>query len=391
MDTLERLARRIGTGAGAEVALGLAMAAVITGTALVTARTDPHWPFGLGVGLALCATALLRGRHRAWAAVAGLVLFAVAGVAGALGGMPPDPLFGGGLVGMLVLGADTARTLPPRPAVLIGVAGIAVIATSETVGDTGFFDNRALHAMAGATAWAAALAVGVWLRYLAFRHQQTLQAVRREERLELARELHDVVAHHVTGIVVQAQAAGFTGGEDPQTLPSALGSIETAGLNTLAAIRQLVGLLRSPDDTPGVSPVPEPISQLVERFTHHGPAVDLRLPADPPAADWPPQVTNTVYRVVQEALTNITRHAPTAHSVTVTITHDPGQVAVVVTDDAPTTGHGADHPFHPGSGYGLVGMRERVEALGGQLRAGPQPSTGWAVHASLPVSARSTS
>src|SRR5205807_5582345 len=96
-----------------------------------------------------------------------------------------------------------------------------------TVVDTCVLDNRALHAMAGAIAWAAALAIGVWLRYREFHRQQTLRAVRREERLELARELHDVVAHHVTGIVVQAQAAGFTGGQDTAPLLSALGSIET--------------------------------------------------------------------------------------------------------------------------------------------------------------------
>jgi signal transduction histidine kinase len=384
---MERLARRIGAGAGAEVAIGLVMATVITVVALVHARTDPHWPFGLGVGITLCTTALLRRRHRAWAAVAGLVLFAAAGVAGALGGMPPDPLFGGGLVGLLVLGADAVRTLPPRPAILIGVASVAVIAISETVGDTGYFDNRALHAMSGATAWAAALAVGVWLRYLELRRQQTLQAVRREERLALARELHDIVAHHVTGIVVQAQAAGFTGGADPAPLLSTLRSIESTGVTALAAIRQLVGLLRSPDDTPGVSPTPEPIGQLVERFAHHGPPIDLRLPADPPVPDWPPQVTNTVYRVVQEALTNITRHAPAAHHVTVTISHDPRQVAVEITDDATATGHGTGL----GNGYGLVGMRERVEALGGQLHAGPRPSAGWAIHASLPVPTASTS
>ncbi len=363
--------------------LGLAMVAMITVTALVHARMDPHWPFGLGVGIALCATALLRRHQRAGAAAVGLVLFGVAAVAGALSGIPPDPLFGGGLLGLLVLGADAARTVAPRPAVGIGIAGIAVIAISETVGDTGFFDNRALHAMAGATAWFVALAAGVWLRYLEFHRQQTLQAVRREERLELARELHDVVAHHVTGIVVQAQGAGFADGRDPEPLLAALGSIETTGVDTLAAIRQLVGLLRSPDDRPGVSPVPEPISQLVERFAHHGPAVDLRLPTDPPADEWPPQVTNTVYRVVQEALTNITRHAPTARSVTVTITHDSRQVGVEITDDAPPPAHA-----HLGSGYGLVGMRERVEALGGTLRAGPRPAAGWAIHASLPVGAK---
>ncbi|WP_030443384.1 sensor histidine kinase [Actinoplanes subtropicus] len=386
MDVLERLIRRIGTGTGGKLALGLVMAAVVAVTAVVIAGRNPHWPFGLGVGIALCVTALLRGRHRAGVAVAGLVLIAVAAAIGALGGIPLDPLFGGGLLGQLVLGAAVARTMAPRPAVLIGIAGIAVIAVSETVGDRGFFDNRAVHAMAGATAWAAALAIGVWFRYLDVRRQHTRQAVRREERLELARELHDVVAHHVTGIVVQAQAAGFTGGQDTKPLLSALASIETTGRDTLTAIRQLVGLLRSPDDTPSASPVPEPISHLIDRFAQHGPAVDLRLPTGAPAPHWPPQVTITVYRVVQEALTNIIRHAPAARSVTVTIAHDPQQVKVEITDDAPAHTPNRRDARHD-SGYGLVGMRERVEALGGNLHAGPRPAAGWTVHASLPVPA----
>lgn len=383
---LERLARR---RASADLAVGLVLAAGIAGSALLTARADPrHWPFGLAAGIALGATALLGGRRPAVTAVVGLGWCVVVGMVGVVAGVLPDPLFGGGLLALLVLGVEVARTVAPRPAVLIGVAGAAVIATSETAGNSGFFDNRALHALAGATAWAAALALGVWLRYLAIRRQQALQAIRREERLDLARELHDVVAHHVTGIVVQAQAAGFTGGADPAPLLSALASIETAGLDTLAAVRQLVGLLRGPDDTRGGSPVPEPISQLVARFADHGPTVDLHVPPDQPSAAWPPQVTNTVYRVVQEALTNIARHAPAAHAVTVTIDREPRQVVVEITDDAPTP---AAHHTRPGSGYGLVGMRERVEALGGRLCAGPRPAAGWAVRATLPVPAEGPS
>jgi signal transduction histidine kinase len=383
MDVIKRLARRAGTGA--EAALGVAMAMMIVLNALVTAGSDRrYWPFGLGVGIAICATAMLRGRYRIRVVVTGLVLFATAGLAVALWNIPPGPLFGGGLIGLLVLGAAAVRTLPPRPAAIIGVAGTVVVAAGETADASGLFDHRTVYALTGITAWNAALAVGLWLRYLDVRHRETLKAVRQDERLELARELHDVVAHHVTGIVVQAQAARFTGEEHPERLISALGSIETAGTETLAAIRQLVGLLRDPDDTPGVAPGPEPISQLVERFAEHGPEVDLRLPAGLPASGWPPEVASTVYRIVQEALTNVARHAPGARSVTVTVTHDPRQVRVEITDDAPATA--SRHP-RPGGGYGLVGMGERVEALGGKLRAGPLPVAGWAVQASLPVPA----
>jgi signal transduction histidine kinase len=297
--------------------------------------------------------------------------------------LTPGPLLGGGLILMVVVGGAAVRTLPPLRAAIIGVVGTAVIATAETAGPGGLFDHRTVWAAAGATVWSAGLAVGLYLRYLDFQQRQTLEAACRDERLELARELHDVVAHHVTGIVVQAQAARFTGGEQPGRLISALGSIETAGADTLTAIRQLVGLLRSPDEGAGVSPGPEAISELVERFAARGPATELRLPDGPPPPGWPPEVVSTVYRVVQEALTNVTRHAPGARSVTVSVTHDPRQVRVEVTDDAP-----AARRVRPGGGYGLVGMGERVAALGGKVCAGPLPGAGWAVQASLPIPAQ---
>lgn len=386
MEVLSRLAQRIGTGS--EVALGAAMTVAVAFNALVIDRAASGRLIGIAVGAVICVTALLRRRNHAWAAAAGLVLFAAAGLAVALGASPMGPLFGGGLAGLLVLGAAAVRALPPRLAAVIGIAGTAVIGVSETAGPDGFFDNRVFWALAGVTAWSAALAIGLYFRYLGFLHRQALETVRREERLGLARELHDVVAHHVTGIVVQAQAAQFAGQDSAGTLLSALASIETAGADTLAAIRQLVGLLRDPDDSGAVLVTHEPISRLVERFAEHGPAIDLRLPASSPSSAWPPEVASTVYRVVQESLTNIARHAPGARSVAVTVTCDARQVSIEVTDDAPAAP--ARHPW-PGGGYGLAGMRERVEALGGKLRAGPLPSAGWAVRASLPFPAQARS
>jgi signal transduction histidine kinase len=381
VEVFGRLAQLIGTWT--EIVLGAAMAGLVIFNAAIISRADSGWPFALGVGVVICVTALLRRRNPAWAAGAGLAVVVVAGLEVALGGSAVGPLLGGGLAGLLVLGACAVRTQPPWLAALIGVAGTVVIGLSETAGPDGFFDNRTYWAVTAMTCWSAALAVGIYQRYLDFLHQQTVDRVRKEERLELARELHDVVAHHVTGMVVQAQAAQFAGRNSADSMLSALSDIETAGADTLAAIRQLVGLLRDPDDSDGV-PAPEPISQLIERFAGHGPAVDLRLPAGPSAWGWPPEVASTVYRVIQESLTNIARHAPGASAVAVTVTCDTSQVNVEVTDDAP-----AAHARHhwPASGYGLVGMRERVEALGGKLRAGPLPGVGWMVRASLPVAA----
>jgi signal transduction histidine kinase len=391
MEVLERLAGRVGTGAN--IALGVALAAVLALDAIrsaslnvATAPGHVQWRLNLGVGLVICATALLRARGRTWAAAIGLTVFGLAAAAAPLWDLAPQPKFGGALFGLLVLGAAAVRSLPPRRAAIVGACGLVVITASECVQVNGSlsFDGRALSVLIAATLWAGALAVGLWLRYLDLRHQQLLEATRRAERLELARELHDVVAHHVTGMVVQAQAARFVGEQHPASLTAALGSIESAGADTLSAIRQLVGLLRDPDDTSSVSPAAEPIGRLVERFARHGPPVDLRLPAGPPAPGWPPQVASTVYRVVQEALTNIARHAPGARSVTVTITHDPERVGIEITDDAPAT---APRHGRLGGGYGLAGMRERVEALGGKIQAGPRPEAGWGVRASLPVAA----
>lgn len=202
--------------------------------------------------------------------------------------------------------------------------------------------------------------------------------------------------------MVQAQAARFTGQAD---LLDTLGGIEAAGTETLTAIRQLVGLLRDPDDAGSTRQAPEPIAALVERFARHGPAVELVLPSStlPPEVarltTWPPEAASTVYRVVQEALTNVARHAPQARSVTVTITDDSKQVGVEVTDDAPAGRGRPDAPAVRGrsdapagqvrqGGYGLVGMRERVEALGGAVHAGPLAGAGWAVRASLPIAGR---
>jgi signal transduction histidine kinase len=234
-------------------------------------------------------------------------------------------------------------------------------------------------------AWGAALGVGLWLRLLDARRQAAIETVRRGERLELARELHDAAAHHITGIVIQAQAARIAARKHAETLDDALVGIESAGTDALNSMRQVIGLLRDSDDAGGLTPGPEQLTDLVDRFAKRGPTVQLRLPDDPADPTWPPEVTTTVYRVVQEALTNITRHAPDAREVTVTLAHDQQAITVEITDDAPPAG---SPRFPHTSGYGLVGMRERVEALGGTLSAGPGHGAGWSVLATLPAPGR---
>ncbi|WP_262403256.1 sensor histidine kinase [Actinomadura sp. CNU-125] len=225
--------------------------------------------------------------------------------------------------------------------------------------------------------WLAAAGAGLSLRLLDARARATAEQVGRDERLELARELHDVVAHHITGMLLQAQGAQVVARRDPEQVGAYLAEMETAGTDALAAMRRVVGLLRDTGDAPPASPGPERLGTLVERFRRQGPMVRLDMPDGD--TGWPPEVTTTVHRVVQEALTNVLRHAPKARSVEVTVGRDDRDVTVEVADDAPAA------PSRHRGGYGLIGMRERVETLGGTLHAGPRPGGGWSVRATLPA------
>jgi signal transduction histidine kinase len=359
--------------------LGAVFAAALAAWAfqLAWARGGGAWQFDLAAGAVVCAIALLRGRDRTRAAVAGLGVAAAAVVVARVAGLPSEPGPAMALA-LSVLAGSAIRTLPALTAGAVAAGGFAVVGLSALAAlTTGVPTVLTLNG----AAWFAALAVGLTLRLSDVDRRAVADRVRRDERLALARELHDVVAHHVTGIVVQAQAARLVARKHPDRLGDSLAGIEAAGSEALASMRRVVGILRDADDTPPVTPGPGVLGELVERFGGHGPAVRLRLPEGEPG--WPPEVTSTVYRVVQESLTNISRHAPHADSVTVTVTEGRDVVTVEVTDDAPRLS-----ARHHRGGYGLTGMRERLEVLGGTLRAGPRPGAGWSVLATLPVPAR---
>jgi signal transduction histidine kinase len=369
------------------VGLGLLLAGVLgADTAVVAARPGGgSWPFELAIGLIVGVLTLLRGRAPVLAVTAGLTVCLAAEVAADVARLPSQPGVAATL-GLLVLGAAAVRAAARRAA-LVAVAGAAVL----VAGRVSVRHEYILPlAFLGLLAWGGALGVGVWLRFVDVRHQLAVDAARHDERLELARELHDVVAHHVAGIVVQAQAARLVAARRPETLEPTLAGIESAGTDALGAMRRVVGLLRDvgdPGDAAGVTHGPEELADLVSRFADQGPPVGLRLPDDGQAS-WPPEVASTVYRVVQEALTNVVLHAPEAAEVTVIVENGPSTVTVEVIDDG-RAAPAAPSWFARRGGYGLVGMRERVEALGGRLQAGPGPAGGWAVRAEVPLPARS--
>jgi signal transduction histidine kinase len=363
----------------ANLGLGLIFTATLAGFALRIADEGRAWVLDFCVGLAVCAAALGRERHRVRTAVVGIAVAGSAGVVARIADLPREPGAASTLALFVIVGS-AVRTLPLRAAAGIAAGGIAAMAVGWLSIDPRSGTWHGLYQL-GATGWVIALGAGCALRLLDYRRHAAAEAVRREERLGLARELHDIVAHHVTGVVLQAQAARIVSRRNPEALDGTLVGIEQAGADALAAMRRVVGLLREPEDGAGSAPGPERLTDLVRRFERHGhgPAVCLNLPAD--KAPWPPEVTSTVYRIVQEALTNIARHAPNARLATIDVVQTPGRVSVEITDDA--VPGAARHP-HRG-GFGLIGMRERVEVLGGTLRAGPRSDTGWSVQATLPV------
>ncbi|RKR91412.1 histidine kinase [Micromonospora pisi] len=336
-----------------------------------------YWLAGGAAAVVVSALALVRRRQRAWAAVAGLAIAGLAIVAARVFQLPTEP--GPALaLALAVLVGSAVRVLPPVPAGLLAAGGFVVVGGAYLAARP-HSSGAPAAVVINAVAWFGAVVVGLALRLLDHRAAATAANVRQDERLELARELHDVVAHHITGMLIQAQAAHVVARRNPGQVGESLTGIEAAGTEALRAMRRVVGLLRDTEDGPPASAGPEQLGVLIERFNRQGPPVRLRMPEERTA--WPPEVNSTVYRIVREALTNVARHAPNADSVTVTVEQNPSGVSVEVVDDAPP---GPARAGHRG-GYGLVGMRERVETLGGTLHAGPRPDAGWSVLATLPV------
>jgi signal transduction histidine kinase len=390
MNKVDHLAERAGIAirVATNVGLGVVFLAALAVSARTIADYHGNWAFDLAVGVVVCLAALARERSRTWAAAAGLAVAGAAELAAWRWEQLPGQPGGATALALPVLIGSAVRVLPPRQVAAIAIGG-AVVVVGSIERYLSFISDSTPVTFAAiwitGLGWGAALGVGLWLRLLDVRHQAAIEAVRHGERLELARELHDAAAHHITGIVLQAQAARIAARKHAETLDDALAGIEAAGTEALTSMRRVIGLLRNADDAGGLTTSPEQLTDLMERFAGRGPALRLSLPDGPADPAWPPEVTTTVYRVVQEALTNITRHAPGAREVTVALAHDQQAITVEVTDDAPSAGS----PRLPhASGYGLVGMRERVEALGGTLRAGPEPGAGWSVLATLPAPGR---
>lgn len=231
----------------------------------------------------------------------------------------------------------------------------------------------------------AALGLGIYLRSTDVRRRNALSQVRRGERLDLARDLHDFVAHHVTGIVVQAQAAQYIAEADPQRSRQSFAEIEKAGMEALSSMRRLVAVLREEDAGAGARPLGDldQVVALTEGFSVGDSYCSLYVSPDLQPQDLPPEIATTAHRVVQEALTNVRKHAPATTTVAVAITKIPSGIEVAVRDGGRRSAR--NRLATSGGGFGLAGLAERVSALGGALAAGPRPEGGWEVVARLPL------
>jgi len=305
-----------------------------------------------------------------------------------------------------------ALTVPRRQAWLAaGAAALAAAGTEVVFYSSTMFDGEPLYAAVTVLAamwWGESVrarrAYVAELRDRAERAERTREGEARrrvdEERLRIARELHDVVSHTIGVISVQAGVAAHLLHRRPDKAADSLAAIRQASDEALGELHAMLGVLRERDGDAGGAPLsPAPglaeLDALVAQAAGAGVEVRVSLEGEPRRL--PPAVDLAAYRVVQESLTNVVRHAGASRA-DITVTHLDGRVEVEVTDDGngvvpPSAATGAFRPAgspvgdrrHRRSGQGIPGMRERARAIGGSLEAGPRPGGGFRVQASLPV------
>jgi signal transduction histidine kinase len=354
---------------------------------VLTVMAQVQLPASASVGLRaamLVTTASLAWRRRATAAVTVAVAVSVA-VMG-LSANPPS-VFGEYLAVMLASFtlAERYTLLPAAGGLLLLIAGIVAHdwRSPEFGGASGFVSDSAIPVVI----WLVGRAVYVqrsradrsreMIRQLESERQGLAVAAVAEERLRLARELHDVVTHSVSVIIIQAQGAQRVGDADKEQVSDSLKVIESAGRVTLTEMRRLLGLLREEN---AASRAPQPgmadLPHLADQVRKAGLPVTVTISGTP--APLEPGIDLSAYRIVQEALTNSLKYArPATAAVTITWLDD--SVELMVTDT------GNNHAAITTDGRGLVGMRERVTTYGGQLETGPLSTGGFRVRCQLPL------
>ena len=367
--------------------LATILLAAATAGLLLTVMTRSAGPGGGGRPLLplllACAPVVFLRR---WPLLALAVLTTLAGVVTAWGGAS-FPL--GVLLGLALYFSVLA--LPRRRSILLALAVAVVLAATVTCSAiTVVHPPLASEAVENfvplAGAWFIADSVAARRRYqagLAAQTERERAAQVRAERLRIAREMHDVVAHALAVITVQAGVGRCLADKRPDEASSALQSIETIGRTAQDELRVVLGLLRDGEDAAPLAPAPRlvDVKELADTVRASGIAVELRM--EETDRQLSPALELSIYRVMQEALTNIVKHAPGAQAVA-ELAVSAGKVRLDVRDDG---GPGAAKASRTAevAGHGIVGMRERIGAFGGWLVAGPAAGGGFRVTAEIPI------
>jgi len=376
-----------------DVVLGFAVV-VLYANAVHFNAVGASKPSGVGYALAVLAGFAVAARRR-WPL--GMLALATAACATLFGlGFSKDPLIAVALVLYTVAVVEPVRISLPALAGISVVISAVLIARAPVYGEGRFTGITPVRVLATVSVQAAAWAIGVAVRRqrayaeaLRERAQREVEAQRdlawravTEERLRIARDLHDVVAHSMSVIAVQAGVGHHLMTEQPDKARAALAVIETTTRDVLREMRLLLGVLREgPLDADPARLAPTPVladlDDLVARTTSAGVRVDLRITGQ--ARRLPDGIEAAAYRIVQEALTNVVKHAKADRS-RLWVDYRPDALAVEVTDDGP--GLGAAQPVE---GHGIIGMRERATMYGGAFEAGPLPIRGFRVAVCLPI------
>lgn len=276
--------------------------------------------------------------------------------------------FGHSIAGLMLVYA-ICRWLPPQRAAYGMIAVVTMATIGEAVGGVSLLESVLL-----AVPWLVLAAFALAMRYRARLRDHHDDHIRLAERNALARELHDSVAHHVSAIAVQAQAAQFIADSNPEAAVKAMRDVEEIANTTIDEMRRMVGILRSDEDYArtvagtNLEPLADPNGR--PRVTITGESELSELPRSVAAA---------IYRIAQESVTNARRHSRNVTFVDIGLQIDDITATLDVSNDGtPTT-------RNSGGGYGLVGMKERVDSLGGTITVGPRPASGWQVHADIPL------
>jgi signal transduction histidine kinase len=369
------------------IPLALAVVAVIE--VATSSDIDAPWPLGIAFALGTTVPLLWRRRAPLVVLVVVFVSLAVADETYSMANNASSP-FAGLLIATYASGAYTNRRDGWIAAALIGIVLVAMAFSigEDVIGDM-LFIGGILYAVWGAATIVRSrqeLAGALAARTVELEHEREENArlAVAEERARIARELHDVVAHNLSIMVLQAGAERRAiGDERPQTT-EALATIEDTGRTAMAEMRRLLGMLRRSDDELALAPQPSLryLDDLVSQVREAGLPVDLRVEGAPRAVA--PGVDLSAYRIIQEALTNALKHAGPARA-RVTVRYGDNELDIEIADD----GTGAAAPA-PAGGHGLVGMRERVALFGGDLAAGRRLSGGYVVRAKLPLAGGTT-